>query len=129
MQAPVQSEGPEGGGGHKHSERGCNLPPFCLAGGQVLEESQVALSFLEWLASATERIHQAMHYQFDGESFLPATPAFPCLLEGCLVEEDSREQRKTEPFSRSSQRLLTAAGHRLGRAPFGLLLPKATWRS
>ncbi|KAL7981278.1 hypothetical protein Chor_002174 [Crotalus horridus] len=36
-------------------------------GGQVLEESQVALSFLEWLASATERIHQAMHYQFDGK--------------------------------------------------------------
>uniref|UniRef100_A0A8C6VQC6 Chromosome 2 open reading frame 42 n=1 Tax=Naja naja TaxID=35670 RepID=A0A8C6VQC6_NAJNA len=34
-------------------------------GTQVLEESQVALSFVEWLASVTERIHQAMHYQFD----------------------------------------------------------------
>uniref|UniRef100_A0A670ZME1 Chromosome 2 open reading frame 42 n=1 Tax=Pseudonaja textilis TaxID=8673 RepID=A0A670ZME1_PSETE len=37
------------------------------SGTQVLEESQVALSFLEWLASVTERIHQAMHYQFDGK--------------------------------------------------------------
>ncbi|XP_007432155.1 uncharacterized protein C2orf42 homolog [Python bivittatus] len=36
-------------------------------GGQVLDESQVALSFQEWLASVTERIHQAMHYQFDGK--------------------------------------------------------------
>uniref|UniRef100_A0A8C6VKH5 Chromosome 2 open reading frame 42 n=1 Tax=Naja naja TaxID=35670 RepID=A0A8C6VKH5_NAJNA len=36
-------------------------------GTQVLEESQVALSFVEWLASVTERIHQAMHYQFDGK--------------------------------------------------------------
>ncbi|XP_034286545.1 uncharacterized protein C2orf42 homolog [Pantherophis guttatus] len=36
-------------------------------GTQVLEESQVALSFLEWLASVTERVHQAMHYQFDGK--------------------------------------------------------------
>uniref|UniRef100_A0A0K8RYM6 Uncharacterized protein C2orf42-like n=1 Tax=Crotalus horridus TaxID=35024 RepID=A0A0K8RYM6_CROHD len=36
-------------------------------GGQVLEESQVALSFLEWLASAPARINQAMHYQFDGK--------------------------------------------------------------
>lgn len=95
LQAPVSLQqdavwGPEWGGGHKHSERGCNLPPFRLAGGQVLEESQVTLSFLEWLASATERIHQAMHYQFDGESFLPATPASPCPLEGCLAEEDSR---------------------------------------
>ncbi|XP_032085415.1 uncharacterized protein C2orf42 homolog [Thamnophis elegans] len=34
---------------------------------QGLEESQVALSFLEWLASVTERLHQAMHYQFDGK--------------------------------------------------------------
>ncbi|XP_062994901.1 uncharacterized protein C2orf42 homolog [Elgaria multicarinata webbii] len=34
---------------------------------QLLDESQVILSFQEWLASATERIHQAMHYQFDGK--------------------------------------------------------------
>ncbi|KAH0623035.1 hypothetical protein JD844_030933 [Phrynosoma platyrhinos] len=29
------------------------------------DESQVTMSFQEWLASVTERIHQAMHYQFD----------------------------------------------------------------
>ncbi|KAJ7305295.1 hypothetical protein JRQ81_011212 [Phrynocephalus forsythii] len=34
---------------------------------QLLDESQVALTFQEWLASVTERIHQAMHYQFDGK--------------------------------------------------------------
>ncbi|XP_077161352.1 uncharacterized protein C2orf42 homolog [Paroedura picta] len=34
---------------------------------QVLDELQVTLSFQEWLASVTERIHQAMHYQFDGK--------------------------------------------------------------
>ncbi|KAJ7425321.1 hypothetical protein WISP_23994 [Willisornis vidua] len=38
------------------------------AGGcnQVLDESQVSLSFQDWLASVTERIHQTMHYQFEG---------------------------------------------------------------
>lgn len=34
---------------------------------QLLDESQVTLSFQEWLTSVTERIHQAMHYQFDGK--------------------------------------------------------------
>ncbi|XP_051668048.1 uncharacterized protein C2orf42 homolog [Manacus candei] len=33
---------------------------------QVLDESQVSLSFQDWLASVTERIHQTMHYQFEG---------------------------------------------------------------
>ncbi|KAG8440882.1 hypothetical protein GDO86_006570 [Hymenochirus boettgeri] len=33
----------------------------------LLDESQVSLSFQEWLASVTERIHQTMHYQFDGK--------------------------------------------------------------
>ncbi|XP_070621338.1 LOW QUALITY PROTEIN: uncharacterized protein C2orf42 homolog [Erythrolamprus reginae] len=42
-------------------------PPKRPPGLQALEESQVALSFLEWLASVTERVHQAMHYQFDGK--------------------------------------------------------------
>ncbi|XP_042328014.1 uncharacterized protein C2orf42 homolog isoform X2 [Sceloporus undulatus] len=36
---------------------------------QGLDESQVTMSFQEWLASVTERIHQAMHYQFD--AFFP----------------------------------------------------------
>ncbi|KAM8973565.1 uncharacterized protein C2orf42 homolog isoform 2-T2 [Pelodytes ibericus] len=34
---------------------------------QLMDECQVSLSFLEWLASVTERIHQTMHYQFDGK--------------------------------------------------------------
>ncbi|XP_064031633.1 uncharacterized protein C2orf42 homolog [Pogoniulus pusillus] len=38
--------------------QGCN---------QLLDESQVSLSFQEWLASVTERIHQTMHYQFEGK--------------------------------------------------------------
>uniref|UniRef100_A0A803WF15 Uncharacterized protein n=1 Tax=Ficedula albicollis TaxID=59894 RepID=A0A803WF15_FICAL len=33
---------------------------------QALDESQVSLSFQEWLGSVTERIHQTMHYQFEG---------------------------------------------------------------
>uniref|UniRef100_A0A4X1WB28 Putative treble-clef zinc-finger domain-containing protein n=1 Tax=Sus scrofa TaxID=9823 RepID=A0A4X1WB28_PIG len=33
--------------------------------GQLLDEAQVTLSFQDWLASVTERIHQTMHYQFD----------------------------------------------------------------
>ncbi|XP_064428437.1 uncharacterized protein C2orf42 homolog isoform X2 [Mirounga angustirostris] len=35
------------------------------ASGQLLDEAQVTLSFQDWLASVTERIHQTMHYQFD----------------------------------------------------------------
>ncbi|KAM6106796.1 uncharacterized protein C2orf42 homolog [Pterocles gutturalis] len=38
--------------------QGCN---------QVLDEAQVSFSFQEWLASVTERIHQTMHYQFEGQ--------------------------------------------------------------
>ncbi|KAM9053606.1 uncharacterized protein C2orf42 homolog isoform X2 [Eschrichtius robustus] len=34
---------------------------------QLLDEAQVTLSFQDWLASVTERIHQTMHYQFDGK--------------------------------------------------------------
>ncbi|XP_054080939.1 uncharacterized protein C2orf42-like [Rissa tridactyla] len=38
--------------------QGCN---------QLLDEAQVTLSFQDWLASVTERIHQTMHYQFEGK--------------------------------------------------------------
>ncbi|XP_072122850.1 uncharacterized protein C2orf42 homolog isoform X2 [Mobula birostris] len=34
---------------------------------QPIDESQVNLSFQEWLSSVTERINQTMHYQFDGK--------------------------------------------------------------
>ncbi|XP_069070312.1 uncharacterized protein C2orf42 homolog [Pleurodeles waltl] len=34
---------------------------------QAMDESQVLLTFQDWLASVTERIHQTLHYQFDGK--------------------------------------------------------------
>ncbi|XP_034048734.1 uncharacterized protein C2orf42 homolog [Thalassophryne amazonica] len=34
---------------------------------QVVDERTVTLTFHRWLASVTERIHQTMHYQFDGK--------------------------------------------------------------
>ncbi|XP_030004685.1 uncharacterized protein C2orf42 homolog isoform X2 [Sphaeramia orbicularis] len=34
---------------------------------QVVDERTVNMSFHHWLASVTERIHQAMHYQFNGK--------------------------------------------------------------
>ncbi|XP_051896731.1 uncharacterized protein C2orf42 homolog isoform X2 [Pristis pectinata] len=37
-----------------------------MAASQPIDESQVILSFQDWLASVTERINQTMHYQFDG---------------------------------------------------------------
>uniref|UniRef100_A0A8C3UD03 Chromosome 2 open reading frame 42 n=1 Tax=Catharus ustulatus TaxID=91951 RepID=A0A8C3UD03_CATUS len=44
-----------------------SVPSLSPAGcSQVLDESQVSLSFQEWLGSVTERIHQTMHYQFEG---------------------------------------------------------------
>lgn len=45
------------------------FPPLPLLGcNQLLDESQVTLSFQDWLASVTERIHQTMHYQFEGKA-------------------------------------------------------------
>lgn len=35
-------------------------------GTQPVDESQVVVSFHQWLGSVTERINQTMHYQFDG---------------------------------------------------------------
>jgi len=34
---------------------------------QPIDETQVLVSFYQWLGSVTERINQTMHYQFDGE--------------------------------------------------------------
>ncbi|XP_063301660.1 uncharacterized protein C2orf42 homolog isoform X2 [Pelobates fuscus] len=50
------------------SKKLTNTPTMKRQGcGQLMDESQVSLSFQEWLASVTERIHQTMHYQFDGK--------------------------------------------------------------
>uniref|UniRef100_A0AAQ4NT78 Putative treble-clef zinc-finger domain-containing protein n=1 Tax=Gasterosteus aculeatus aculeatus TaxID=481459 RepID=A0AAQ4NT78_GASAC len=39
-----------------------------LSGGmQVVDERALTLGFQQWLAGVTERIHQTMHYQFDGK--------------------------------------------------------------
>lgn len=35
---------------------------------QVVDERTVMMGFHQWLASVTERIHQTMHYQFDGNA-------------------------------------------------------------
>ncbi|XP_010607964.1 uncharacterized protein C2orf42 homolog isoform X3 [Fukomys damarensis] len=52
-------------------KRQCKFPVprigYSDACGQLLDEAQVTLSFQDWLASVTERIHQTMHYQFDGK--------------------------------------------------------------
>jgi len=46
-----------------------HFPALSLTGcARLLDESQVTLSFQDWLASVTERIHQTMHYQFEGEA-------------------------------------------------------------
>ncbi|XP_067262836.1 uncharacterized protein C2orf42 homolog isoform X2 [Chanodichthys erythropterus] len=34
---------------------------------QPVDEAHVSLGFQQWLASVTERIHQTMHFQFDGK--------------------------------------------------------------
>ncbi|XP_068430255.1 uncharacterized protein C2orf42 homolog [Clinocottus analis] len=34
---------------------------------QVVDERTVTMGFQQWLAGVTERIHQTMHYQFDGK--------------------------------------------------------------
>lgn len=67
---------------------------FFLACNQVLDESQVTLSFQEWLASVTERIHQAMHYQFDGK--LEGTQAdLSGFLEWLSISKDYAYKRES----------------------------------
>lgn len=42
-------------------------PLLLFVGTQPVDESQVVVSFHQWLGSVTERINQTMHYQFDGK--------------------------------------------------------------
>lgn len=37
---------------------------------QPVDETHVSLGFQQWLVSVTERIHQTMHFQFDGKTVL-----------------------------------------------------------
>lgn len=42
--------------------------PMCSGGSQAVDERAVIMGFQQWLAGVTERIHQTMHYQLDGEA-------------------------------------------------------------
>lgn len=41
---------------------------ICEGGSQAVDERMVLMGFQQWLAGVTERIHQTMHYQFDGKA-------------------------------------------------------------
>ncbi|XP_017296831.1 uncharacterized protein C2orf42 homolog isoform X3 [Kryptolebias marmoratus] len=43
---------------------------FFMMSVQVVDERTVTMGFYQWLAGVTERIHQTMHYQFDGKQSL-----------------------------------------------------------
>ncbi|XP_075300984.1 uncharacterized protein C2orf42 homolog [Opisthocomus hoazin] len=63
--APDPAPSPPGRSGPKQPAGASSLErPGCA---RLLDESQVTLSFQDWLASVTERIHQTMHYQFEGK--------------------------------------------------------------
>ncbi|XP_053267974.1 uncharacterized protein C2orf42 homolog [Pleuronectes platessa] len=77
----VQQSSPSGSAGHSekplqhqaeaasshHKAKKVRLEESLSGGTQVVDERTVTLGFHQWLASVTERIHQTMHYQFDGK--------------------------------------------------------------
>ncbi|XP_073807608.1 uncharacterized protein C2orf42 homolog isoform X4 [Danio rerio] len=48
---------------------------------QPVDEMHVSLSFQKWLSSVTERIHQTMHFQFDGTCSAEQTEPVPFVIE------------------------------------------------
>ncbi|XP_019937219.2 uncharacterized protein C2orf42 homolog isoform X2 [Paralichthys olivaceus] len=50
-----------------HKAKKVRLEESLSGGTQAVDERTVTLGFHQWLASVTERIHQTMHYQFDGK--------------------------------------------------------------
>ncbi|XP_010876425.1 uncharacterized protein C2orf42 homolog isoform X2 [Esox lucius] len=58
---------PIGGEITAHKTKRLRQEEHLIGSSQPVEESQVTLGFRQWLASVTERIHQTMHYQFDGK--------------------------------------------------------------
>ncbi|KAM6975771.1 uncharacterized protein C2orf42 homolog isoform 2-T2 [Tautogolabrus adspersus] len=50
-----------------HKAKKLRLDESLSGSTQVVDERTVAMGFHQWLASVTERIHQTMHYQFDGK--------------------------------------------------------------
>ncbi|XP_073970212.1 uncharacterized protein C2orf42 homolog isoform X2 [Rhodnius prolixus] len=56
---------------------------------EAVDESKVQMTFIEWLASVTERINQTMHFQFDGKPeplvFHAPHAFFDCFLERLMA--------------------------------------------
>ncbi|XP_029371791.1 uncharacterized protein C2orf42 homolog isoform X2 [Echeneis naucrates] len=50
-----------------HKVKRLRLDDSLSGSSQAVDERTVTLGFHQWLASVTERIHQTMHYQFDGK--------------------------------------------------------------
>ncbi|XP_028456730.1 uncharacterized protein C2orf42 homolog [Perca flavescens] len=61
---PLQQAGPISS---HHKTKKVRLDDTLSGSAQAVDERTVAMGFQQWLASVTERIHQAMHYQFDGK--------------------------------------------------------------
>ncbi|XP_065140171.1 uncharacterized protein C2orf42 homolog isoform X4 [Paramisgurnus dabryanus] len=51
---------------HQRSKR-LKLMESTIGSSQSVDETHVSLGFQQWLVSVTERIHQTMHFQFDGK--------------------------------------------------------------
>ncbi|XP_034944226.1 uncharacterized protein C2orf42 [Chelonus insularis] len=85
-----------------------------------VEEENVNLSFIKWLASVTERINQTMHFQFDGKPE-PLVFHVPQIFFDCLRERIScGGKKKRLPNS-------TTAFVRKDGIPLGIFT-KYTWQ-
>ncbi|KAK9502065.1 hypothetical protein O3M35_012668 [Rhynocoris fuscipes] len=64
---------------------------------ETIDENKVHMSFIEWLASVTERINQTMHFQFVGKPeplvFLTPHVFFDCFLERIMSPSIMRRKR------------------------------------
>ncbi|KAM6902063.1 uncharacterized protein C2orf42 homolog [Xenentodon cancila] len=61
---PLQQAEPAGS--HQKAKK-LRLEESASGNAQVVDEHTVTMGFHQWLASVTERIHQTMHFQFDGK--------------------------------------------------------------
>ncbi|KAG1957340.1 C2orf42 [Pimephales promelas] len=50
-----------------HRSKRLKFMESSVGSSQPVDETHVSLGFQQWLASVTERIHQTMHFQFDGK--------------------------------------------------------------
>ncbi|KAK7165254.1 hypothetical protein R3I94_003576 [Phoxinus phoxinus] len=50
-----------------HRSKRLKFMESSIGSSQPVDETHVSLGFQQWLASVTERIHQTMHFQFDGK--------------------------------------------------------------